>query len=63
VKAGEPVSEKILKRFGFWTPNGTLAEIVNGVGESKTRRTGAKYLKVELLQIKTLNELEIFFAN
>ena len=63
LKAGEPVSEKILKRFGFWKPNGTLDEIINGVATPDTRRTGAKYLKVDFLELKTLNELEIFYAN
>lgn len=63
VKAGEPVSEKVLKRFGFWTPNGTLAEIINGVDAPVNRRTGAKYLKIEIAQVATLNELEIFYAN
>ncbi len=63
LKAGEPVSQKILKRFGFWKPNGTLSQIIYGVEAPDTRRTGAKYLKVELLELKTINELEIFYAN
>lgn len=63
VKAGEPVSEKVLKRFGFWTPNGTLADIINGVDAPATRRRGATYMKVELAQVKTLTELEVFYAN
>ena len=63
VKAGEPVSEKILKRFGFWTPNGTLADIVYGVSAPSTRRVGATYLKTELAQVKTLTELQLFYSN
>jgi SPP1 gp7 family putative phage head morphogenesis protein len=63
LKPGQPVSEKILSRFGFWKPNGTLNEIVYGIQDPKARRTGAKYLKVDLLQLKTLNELEVFYAN
>jgi SPP1 gp7 family putative phage head morphogenesis protein len=63
VKAGEPLSEKLLKRFGFWKPNGTLSQIVYGVEAPDVRRTGAKYLKVDFLQLKTLNELEVFYAN
>lgn len=63
VKAGEPVSEKVLKRFGFWTPNGTLADIIYGVDSPEFRRTGAKYFKTELAQVKTLTELEVFYAN
>ena len=49
IKAGEPVSEKILKRFGAWVPNGTLDQIVNGINTPENRRTGAKYLKVDFL--------------
>ncbi len=49
VKAGEPVSEKLLKRFGFWNPNGTLAQIIFGVDSPEYRRTGAKYLKTEII--------------
>jgi len=63
VKAGEPVSEKVLKRFGFWNPNGTLADIIYGVDSPEFRRTGAKYFKTEVLQVKTLTELEVFYAN
>jgi SPP1 gp7 family putative phage head morphogenesis protein len=75
LKPGEPVSEKILKRFGFWKPNGNLSDIIYGVDSPETRRTGAKYLKVELtvptVDLKnaalgkevTLNELELFYAN
>lgn len=75
LKPGEPVSEKILKRFGFWTPNGNLSEIIYGIDSPETRRTGAKYLKVDFtvptIDIKnaalgkevSLNELEIFYAN
>lgn len=63
LKANEAVSEKILKRFGFWEPNGTLSDIIYGVKAAETRRTGGKYLKVDLLEVKNLNELEIFYAN
>jgi SPP1 gp7 family putative phage head morphogenesis protein len=63
VKAGEPVSEKLLKRFGFWKPDGTLSEIIYGVDTPETRRTGGKYFKTELLELKTLTELELFYAN
>ena len=74
-KAGEPVSEKVLQRFGFWKPNGTLDEIINGIESPETRRTGAKYLKLEMklpgISLEkasigkevTLSEIEIFTAN
>ena len=63
LKAGEPVSEKVLKRFGFWKPDGTLSEIIYGVKSPDTRRTGAKYFKVEIAQVKNLYEFELFYAN
>jgi hypothetical protein len=63
IKAGEPISEKVLKRFGFWKPGGTLDEIINGIDTPEARRTGAKYLKTELLELKTITELEVFYAN
>lgn len=63
IKAGEAISEKILKRFGFWKPGGTLSEIIYGVDTPETRRTGGKYFKTELLELKTLTELEVFYAN
>jgi hypothetical protein len=63
LKAGEPISEKALKRFGFWKPNGTLSEIIYGVESPDTRRTGAKYFKVEIAQVANLYEFELFYAN
>jgi SPP1 gp7 family putative phage head morphogenesis protein len=47
LKAGEPVSEKLLKRLAFWNPQGTLRDIVYGVELPETRRTGATYLKFD----------------
>jgi hypothetical protein len=75
IKAGEPLSEKFLKRFGFWKPDGTLDEIINGINKAEDRRTGAKYFKYSftyptidvkkaaLGKEKKLSEFEIFFAN
>lgn len=63
LKAGEPVSEKVLKRFGAWDPNGNLRQIVFGVDSPQFRRTGAKYLKVDFVQVKNLFQLEVFYAN
>jgi SPP1 gp7 family putative phage head morphogenesis protein len=48
LKAGEPVSEKLLKRLSFWTPGSTMYEIVNGVKSPEHRRTGATFFKTEL---------------
>ena len=52
-----------MKRFGDWVPNGTLDQIINGIDTPENRRTGAKYLKVDFLGLKTINELEVFYAN
>ena len=63
LKPGEPLAEKVLKRYGFWKPSGTLHELVYGVASPDDRRTGAKYFKVEVLKLKTYYEFELFYAN
>jgi SPP1 gp7 family putative phage head morphogenesis protein len=75
VKPGEPVSEAFLSRFGFWKPNGTLSELIYGIEAPETRKTGAKFLKVEVkvpsVDLKKatfgksvkLFEVELFKAN
>jgi hypothetical protein len=63
IKPGTPLSEATLKRFGFWKPNGTLSELIYGVAAPDDRRTGGKYLKVEIADMVKLNELEVFYAN
>ena len=75
LRPGEPVSEKILRRFGFYSPGSTLADFAHGVKDPKARRTGAKFFK---LAVKTpaidlkkgtiggekkLTEFELFYAN
>ncbi len=75
LRANEPVSEKALKRFAFWNPNGTLREIIYGIETPEARRTGAKYLKFEIPVIAPdlrkftlgkdvkVTEVEVFYAN
>jgi hypothetical protein len=75
LRPNEPVSEKVLSRYGIWKPNGTLDQIINGVESPESRRTGGKFFKAELtvptIDIKNaalgktvkLTELELFFAN
>jgi SPP1 gp7 family putative phage head morphogenesis protein len=78
IKAGEPVSEKVLRRFGSWRPDGTLSKIINGIPEPEARRIGGKYFKTEvivptfdvndlvkgkLLKQAEITGLEIFKAN
>ena len=48
LKSGEPVTEKFLKRFGFWDPNGNLYKLIYGVKPPKARRTGATIFKVDV---------------
>jgi SPP1 gp7 family putative phage head morphogenesis protein len=74
MKAGEPVSEKFLKRFGFWKPGGNLDQLLNGVDSPEARRTGGKFFKLEVklptvdlkkasLGSEKLMEFELFTAN
>jgi SPP1 gp7 family putative phage head morphogenesis protein len=63
LKANEAVSEKMLKRWGPWQPKSTLHSILYGEAPPKYRRTGAKYLKVELFEVKKLFEFKLFTAN
>lgn len=66
LKAGEPVSEKVLRRFGFWQPNGNLADLIYGVEAPDRRRRGTTLFKTEIGvdPVKlTLTELEVFYAN
>jgi len=63
IKANEALSEKVLKRFGFWKPDGTLSEIIYGVKLPEHRRTGAKYFKIEIAQVANVYEIEVFTAN
>jgi SPP1 gp7 family putative phage head morphogenesis protein len=63
LKAGEPVSEQVLRRFGFWKPNSNLSQLIAGVEAPAARRTGAKYLKLDFFGLKTINEVEVLYAN
>ena len=75
IKAGERISEKILKRFGFYNKDTTLYSIIHGVKAPTGRRTGAKFTKFEinyptidlkkkaLGKQKDLVEYELFYAN
>ena len=59
LKANEPVSEKVLKRFGFWKKDGTLWNLLYGVSSPEDRRTGAKYFKTELLGLSDKTEIKL----
>ena len=63
VKPGTTLTEEAFKRLGVWHPDGTLREIIDGVSDSRTRRMGAKYAKVEIAQVKTLFKINFFHAN
>lgn len=79
LKPGEVLSENLLKRFSFWKPDSALSEVLYGVASPETRRTGGKYLKMELvlpavptpsnlvkgvlLQEAKVSEVELFYAN
>ena len=63
LKANEPVTEKILKRFDFWRPDGPLSQLIYGVDTPDNRRVGAKYFKLEIAQLIKLSEVEVFYSN
>jgi SPP1 gp7 family putative phage head morphogenesis protein len=46
LKAGEPVSVKVLKRFGFFNPGDNLADMLLGVKAPDNRRAGGSFFKV-----------------
>jgi len=58
-----PVSETFIRKLGLWAPNSTLDDIIRGTELPTTRRSGAKYFKLEPFQVKTLAEVELFYAN
>ncbi len=79
LRANESVSEKILKRFSFYKPNGTLSELMYGVSTPDDRRIGSKFFKLKvtvpaaptienlrkgkLLQEAKLLDLEVLYSN
>jgi hypothetical protein len=63
MKRGETIPAKLMKRVGFYNPNGILADIIFGPKAPNNRRTGAKFFKVEIAQLYKLHEIEIFTAN
>jgi len=60
-----PISEQLLKKFSWFKPNSALADILlDGAASSKTRRTGAKYAKLELFDLVDLTKgFQLFYAN
>jgi hypothetical protein len=63
IRPGEALTEKALKALPNWKPGNPLEQLIYGVRGTDNRRTGAKYLKVDILGLKTLNEIEVFYAN
>ena len=63
LKTGEPVSEKILRRFDFWRPDGLVAEALFGIAPPENRRVGATYMKLEIAQVLKLSELKVLYSN
>lgn len=59
----EGIGSDILKRYSFWKPGGNLDTLINGVQETTTRRTGAKYLKYDIAGLVDISEVEVFRAN
>ncbi len=64
LKAGEALSEKFLKRFDGWKPDGTLADLIYGVKAPGDRQTGFKIFKLEPVEKLNISKgFEIFYAN
>jgi hypothetical protein len=64
LRPGEALSEKFLKRFDGWKPDGTLADLIYGVKGPKDRRTGFKVFKIEPIEKLNISKgFEIFYAN
>ena len=58
----DTITEKLLKRFDWWKPNSTFADIAYGVQEAKFRRTGTKVAKVSIAGID-ITETEVLLPN
>jgi SPP1 gp7 family putative phage head morphogenesis protein len=60
-----PLTEQVLKRFSWFKPDSTLADILLGGKQASTdRRTGAKYAKIELFQILDVTKgFQLFYSN
>lgn len=43
---GKPLSRELLERANWWTPGGTLAELLGGVEAATDRRTGFKMMRL-----------------
>jgi hypothetical protein len=64
LRPGEALSEKFLKRFDGWKPDGTLADLIYGVKGPKNRRTGFKVFKLEPVEKLVISKgFEVFYAN
>jgi SPP1 gp7 family putative phage head morphogenesis protein len=64
IKASEPVSEKVLKRFGFWKPDGMLSELFFGVKTPTDRAVNKNLLKIEIPIIdKKIVDVNLLEAN
>lgn len=58
-KAGEPISEKLLRRLPFWKPNGTLHDLIYGPSVPEDRRIAGNIFKVKFIKGKNLLEIKI----
>jgi hypothetical protein len=64
IDPNKPVSKQFLEKFSFWAPDGTLSKLIYGAPSPKTRRTGFKYAKIEILGgAKELHSAELLYAN
>ena len=59
IKAGQPVSEKFLKKFSFYKPEASLADMIYGVGAPGDRTVGKRILELKIAGIKLFPGFEI----
>ena len=63
INPNESITEKILKRFEWWKPNSTFADLMFGARQQEFRRTGFVVGKVEVAEIVKLSEFEVLYPN
>jgi len=64
INPNEPFTEKILKRFDWYKPDSTIADLMYGVKEAEFRRTGFKTGKIELADVIQVSKgVEVLYPN
>jgi len=60
IKDGSDITEEILKKFNFYNPDSSIADIIYGVEDSLSRRTGGRIFKIDFIkQAKLGTEIRV----